>query len=240
MVLRDAAGLVVDSLNYGGLVDPWASEGYQAISGIGKSGCFAPAPGASAGDNPFATARAVTASAGRFPDGADSDSNCDDFLTQATATLSIASTAGSTNIKVSSVEGFDSGQTVQIDAGANLESAVIATVGTAGATTVRTGTNASATEIPVVSVTGFSEGQTITIDSGANAETAVIASIRPWGPPFIAINAQLTHAHAAGVQLSGTGITFTTALIHAHASGAQVTDNVPTPGAPNRYHRRTN
>ena len=30
MVLRDAAGLVVDSLNYGGLVDPWAAEGYQA------------------------------------------------------------------------------------------------------------------------------------------------------------------------------------------------------------------
>ena len=25
MVLRDAAGLVVDSLNYGGLVDPWVS-----------------------------------------------------------------------------------------------------------------------------------------------------------------------------------------------------------------------
>src|SRR5207247_1648873 len=24
MVMRDAAGLVVDSLNYGGLVDPWA------------------------------------------------------------------------------------------------------------------------------------------------------------------------------------------------------------------------
>ncbi|MBO0884887.1 MAG: hypothetical protein J2P17_32050, partial [Mycobacterium sp.] len=31
MVLRDAAGLVVDSLNYGILVDPWASEGNHAI-----------------------------------------------------------------------------------------------------------------------------------------------------------------------------------------------------------------
>jgi hypothetical protein len=240
MVLRDAAGLVVDSLNYGGLVDPWAAEGYQGVSGMNQSGCFVPAPGASAGDNPFASARAVTASAGRFPDGADSDRNCTDFLTQATAALSIASAAGATNIKISSVEGFDSGQTVQIDAGANLETAVIATVGTAGATTVRTATNASATEIPVVSVTGFSEGQTITIDNGANSETAVIASIRPWGPPSIAVKAPLTHAHTAGTQVSGTGITFTTALTHAHASGAQVTDNVPTPGAPNRYHRRTN
>ena len=32
MVLRDAAGLVVDSLNYGLLVDPWAAEGYQGTS----------------------------------------------------------------------------------------------------------------------------------------------------------------------------------------------------------------
>ena len=32
MVLRDAAGLVADSLNYGGLVDPWAAEGYQGAS----------------------------------------------------------------------------------------------------------------------------------------------------------------------------------------------------------------
>ena len=45
MVLRDASGLVVDSLNYGGLVDPWAAEGYQAASGLRQSGCFAPAPG---------------------------------------------------------------------------------------------------------------------------------------------------------------------------------------------------
>jgi hypothetical protein len=239
MVLRDAAGLVVDSLNYGGLVDPWAAVGYQAVSGIGKSGCFAPAPGANAGNDPLTSARATTASTGRFPDGADSDSNCADFLTQATATLSAASAAGATNIKVTSVEGFDLGQTVRIDVGDNFESAVIATVGTAGATTVRVATDTNATVIPVASVTGFTEGQTIAIDSGANSETAVIASIRPWGPPSIAVNAPLTHTHGTGAQVSGTGITFTSALTHAHAIGAQVTDDVPTPGAPNRYHRRT-
>jgi hypothetical protein len=43
MVLRDAAGLVVDSLNYGSLVDPWAAEGYQAISGLEQSS-LRPAP----------------------------------------------------------------------------------------------------------------------------------------------------------------------------------------------------
>ena len=39
MILRDAAGLVVDSLNYGLMVDPWAAEGYQATSGAGEGGC---------------------------------------------------------------------------------------------------------------------------------------------------------------------------------------------------------
>ena len=58
MVLRDASGLVVDSLNYGGLVDPWAAEGYQATSGAEQSGCHAPAPGAAGGFGAFAAAGA--------------------------------------------------------------------------------------------------------------------------------------------------------------------------------------
>ena len=33
MVLRDASGLVVDSLNYGSIVDPWAAQGYQPPPG---------------------------------------------------------------------------------------------------------------------------------------------------------------------------------------------------------------
>jgi hypothetical protein len=239
LVLRDAADLVVDSLNYGGIVDPWAAEGYQAISGLEKSGCFAPAPGAGRDIDPLASVRAFTSSAGRYPDGADTDSNCADFLAQATATLSVASAAGDTNFKVASVLGFDAGQTVRIDVGAEMETAVIATVGTAGATTVRTATEANATTILVAGTAGFSEDQTITIDSGANAETAVIASIMPWTPASIVVKTPLTHAHAAGAQISGTGITLTSALTHAHVIGAQVTDNAPTPGAPNRYHRQS-
>ena len=52
--------------------------------------------------------------------------------------------------------------------GDNLETAVIATVGTAGATTVRTTTGVGATVLPAANVTGFTKGQTIMIDSGAN------------------------------------------------------------------------
>ncbi len=75
---------------------------------------------------------------------------------QPATTLSAASAAGATNIKVASVAGFGAGQTIMIDTGANLETAVIATVGTAGATTVGAATDVGATVIPVASATGFS------------------------------------------------------------------------------------
>lgn len=239
MVLRDPSGLVVDSLNYGGLVDPWAAEGYQGASGPDASGCYAPSPGAPLGFGPAAAAASATnTSAGRFPDGANADSNCIDFLTQAAATLSAASAAGATNIKVASVEGFEAGQKIMIDTGANLETAVIARVGTAGATQVGTATSVGATVVPVADTIGFRHGQTITVGSGANSETAVVASIRNFGGSEITVAAPLTHAHAAGEQVSGTGLTLTSALSRPHAKGVQVSDNVPTPGAPNHYDRR--
>jgi hypothetical protein len=246
MVLRDAAGLVVESMNYGGLVDPWAAEGYQAISGAGQSGCSVPAPGAGGrgfGGPGSPAAATPNRSAGRFPDGLDTDSNCTDFVLQAATTLSAASAAGTSNIKVASVADFAAGQKILIDTGGNLETAVIATVGTAGASTVGTATSAGATVIPVASPMGFSAGQTITIDSGANQETAVVASISGGGRggqggAAITVAAPLTIAHAVGAQVSGTGITLTTALTRAHDSGAQIAGNVPTPGAPNQYQRR--
>ena len=69
IVLRDGQGRVADSLNYGGLVDPSAAEGYQGGTG---SGCSVAAPG---------TASGAGRSASRFPDGSDLDSNCTDFMT---------------------------------------------------------------------------------------------------------------------------------------------------------------
>jgi hypothetical protein len=239
IILRDASGLVVDSLNYGSLADPWAAEGYQAASGLNRSGCFAPTPGPVVSGFGQAAAAATTTSTGRYPDGADTGSNCADFLTQAATTLPVASDAGATNIKVAGVEGFVAGDSIRIDSGADLEIVTIATVGTAGATTVRTATALGATAIPVVNPAGFSEGQTITIDNGVASETAVIASVQRFPAAAITVTAPLKQAHPAGAQLSGSGITLTAPLTRNHASGAQVTDNVPTPGAPNRYHKRT-
>jgi hypothetical protein len=239
IVLREPSGAVADSLNYGGLVDPWAAEGDQAVSGAQLSGCYAPAPGSVF--NPWSTVVApvaINTSAGRFPDGTDSDSNCTDFSTQAAASLSATSAAGATNIKVASTEGFRPDQTIRIDSGANAETAILSTVGTAGATTLLTSTGVGATVLPSASVTGFSKGQTITIDEGANSETAVVSSSRARGVATITVVAPLARGHAAGAQISGSGISLTTPLTRPHANGSQVSDNVPTPGAPNQYHGR--
>ena len=239
MVLRDAAGHVADSLNYGLLVDPWAAEGYHGKSGSGEAACRVPTPGPGRGGFGGPTAPGASTphrSAGRFPDGFDTDSNCTDFLVQPATILPVSSAAGATNIKVAGVADFAAGQTIMIDTGASLETAVIATVGTAGATTAVAATDVGATVIPIVSGIGFSAGQTITIDSGANHETAVVASATGGrGGARITVAAPLTLAHAAGAQISGSGITLTAALTRAHASGAQVVSDVPTPGAPNKY-----
>jgi non-reducing end alpha-L-arabinofuranosidase len=236
IVLREPSGVVADSLNYGGLVDPWAAEGDQAVSGTEISGCYAPAPGSVF--NPWSTVVApvaINTSTGRFPDGADTDSNCTDFSTQAAASLSTASDAGATNIKVASTEGFRLGQTIRIDSGANAETAILSTVGTAGATTLRSSTSLGATMLPAAGVTGFSKGQTITIDEGQNSETAVVSSTRVHGGASITVVTPLARGHAAGVQISGSGISLTTPLTRPHTNGAQVSDHVPTPGAPNQY-----
>jgi len=117
---------------------------------------------------------------------------------------------------------------------------------------VGTATDVGATVIPVASAAGFSAGQTITIDSAASRETAVVASVSGGrgglggfgggrggpGGATITVAAPLKSAHAVGAQVSGSGITLKGALTKAHNSGAQVAGSVPTPGAPNQYHRR--
>lgn len=256
IILRNAAGLVVDSLNYGELADPWAAEGYQGTSPGG--GCFAASPGTGGGFGGFGGRGGPGAgvsgrSSGRFPDGADTDSNCNDFLVQTASSLAADSAAGANNIKVSRVADFSVGQTIIVDSGANRETAVIAKVGTPGASTVSTNTEVGATTIPVANAMGFSAGQTISIGSSTNLETAVVATISlgrrgfGGGPPgggrgsgaSVTVAAPLKLAHAEGEQVSGSGITVAAALTKAHASGAQIAGHLPTPGAPNQYAART-
>jgi hypothetical protein len=181
-------------------------------------------------------------SAGRFPDGHDTDSNCDDFLVQPATTMTAASLPGANNIKVASVANFSAGRTLIVGAGADQENAVIAAVGTAGATTMTAATEVGATAIPVAGGQGFTASQSVTVDSGGNSESATIASVTGGrggrgGGVVMTLATPLRFAHASGVQVSGTGITFTTPLSKAHSSGTQVGTALPTPGAPNKYER---
>ena len=245
IALMDASGVVmIDPMVYGSQQSNSSGNGTIASPEIatlegdqGKGGCIVVVPAATSG---------AGRSRGRFADGADTDSNCTDFLLQPATTLAAASAAGANNLKVAGVADFATGQTILIDTGASLEAAVIATVGTAGATTLGTATNVGATVIPVASAMGFTTGQTITVDSGANQETAVVA-VTTGGRggrggtgvgATITVTAPLKSGHATGAQVSGSGITLTGALTKPHASGTQVAGNVPTPGAPNQYYRR--
>ncbi len=247
MVLRDADGNVVDGLNYGGLVDPWAAEGYQAASGAGENGCSVPSPGMgrSFRMGPNAPASQPDRSAGRYPDGFDSDNNCLDFQLQNTNTLLVQASAGSDNIKVASVAGFVTGQKVIMGSGTNRETAVIADIGTAGGTTMVASARPGTSIIPVASVEGFNPGQTITIGNGTNKESAVIATLtarrRRFGGPgntpsdTITVTMRLRYPHAAGAEVSGSGITFSEPLTMTHEIGTQIAGSIPTPGAPNQY-----
>lgn len=245
IILRDAAGNVVDGLNYGRLVDPWVAEGYQGTSGTGKNGCIVTSPSDFRWWLPPTTQS--DRSAGRYPDGNDSDSNCSDFLLQNTSSLSAASTAGSNNIKVASVAGYSIGEKIKVGTGAKSETATIAIVGTAGGTKAGNAIKPGATVIPVYNVTGFKTGQTITIGKGANSEKAVIASIAVGRRRFgsrntpvdsLTVTSPLTKSHASGTLISGSGITFSKPLKKAHSNGTQITSNIPTPGAPNQYFRK--
>ncbi|MEP6715928.1 MAG: lamin tail domain-containing protein, partial [Terriglobia bacterium] len=234
IALLDSRGVIADAMVYGSQQSNSSANGTIASPQLatlegdqGMGGCIVVTPGALSG---------AGMSRGRFPDGRDTDSNCTDFMTQASTALPAGAAAGATNIKVAGVAGFVAGQTIMIDPGANLESAVIATVGTGGASALGTAANAGATVIPVASAAGFVAGQSVTIDGGANRETAVIASIAGGrGGARLTVTAPLTLAHVAGVPVSGTGITLKAPLSHAHASGAQVAASLPTPGAPNKF-----
>jgi hypothetical protein len=255
VALMDASGmLVVDAIVYGSQQSNSSANGTITSPEIAtlegdqsQGGCITVVPGSFSGFGQFVPAVGKTnRSAGRFPDGADTDNNCSDFKLQNTIALLTASTVGSNNIKVASVAEFSVSQEVIIGTGTNSETAVITIVGTPGGTTLSTATRTGVITIQVASIEGFKAGQTITIDDGTNLETVVIASVaagrrrfgsRTPGPAdSVTFAMPLKYAHTAGAQVSGSGISLVKPLIQTHDAGTQVADNLPTPGAPNKYY----
>ena len=248
MVLRDADGNVVDGLNYGEIVDPWSSEGYHGISGAGELGCYTESPA-----EPGGTSRRNTRpeslpmrSSGRFPDGTDNDSNCNDFKLQQTIALTLPSKAGDDNIKVNNVDNFRIGQKVVVGID-DTEVRKITLLGTAGGTTISTQVKPGDTIIPVDNIEGFTAGQTITLGEGANEEKVIVESAtdlrRFWwrrqtgdGPrTYIKVKEPISKQHNVDEEASGSGITFSKPLLNSHTEGTQVASGTPTPRAPNQY-----
>ena len=248
IALMDAGGrVVVDAIVYGSQQSSSSANGSITSPEIavleadqGKGGCIVvvPVPANGRGGGPAPTPGATSRSVGRFPDGRDADSLCTDFRIQPMTTLAAASPLGVNNIKVTSVADFRAGQTLIIDTGVNVETAIIATVGTAGATTIGVATAAGETVIPVAVTAGFVIGQTITIDNGATQETAVVSSTAGGGRgggATITVAMPLRFAHSVASQVSGSGITLNASLTRAHGGGSPVASDPPTPGAANRY-----
>jgi hypothetical protein len=242
LALLDARGTLVDAIVYGSQQSSSSANGTITSPEIavlegdqGKGGCIAVVPAAGRGRGP-APAEPANRSLGRFPDGADTDSLCEDFHLQPATVLAAAVTAGATNIKVGSVAGFAVGQSLTLDPDARREAAVIAAVGTAGATVLRVAAGAGTAEAAVASAAGFSAGQSVTIDSGPLEETATVASVTGGrGGSTLTLVAPFTKAHAAGAQIAGSGLTLAAPLRQAHAAGASVISAAPTPGGPNQY-----
>lgn len=258
VALMDGSGkVVIDAVVYGSLQSNSSANGTITSPEIAflegdqsQGGCIVVVPGQATGYGQLVpTAARPDRSVGRYPDGADTDNNCRDFLFQNTLTLLAPVASGSVNIKVSTVTGFGNGQKIIVGSGANRETAVIANVGTAGGTTLGSATNSGIRVFAVSSSEGFITGQSITIDDSINTETAVVSSItvarRRFGAgtasttmDSVAVASPLSRVHVSGAQVSGSGISFTSPLTKSHERGAQVASSVPTPGQPNQYVRK--
>ncbi|MEO6215874.1 MAG: arabinofuranosidase catalytic domain-containing protein [Sphingomonas sp.] len=250
IALADPSGKVlVDAIVYGSRQGNSSASGaitspeIATLEGVQhQGGCIAVIPGAGSGPSAPATALAASArgapdrSAGRFPDGADTDSLCDDFMVQPATIIPQGAAAGATSIKVASVADFVLGQAIAIGAGEVRDSAVIAAIGTSGASVASDAVEQGGKVIAVASTAGFSVGQTITVGNGADAEDAVISLVQGGrGSARITVAEPLGRPHAAGTQISGSGITVSAPLTRAYAAGAPITAELPTPGAANLY-----
>jgi hypothetical protein len=259
IALMDGSGeVVVDALVYGSQQSSSSASGTITSPELAvlegdqsQGGCIVISPWTDRRFGRFASLGGQgDKSVGRFPDGADADSNCQDFLVQSGTTLTVEVAAEADNIKVASVAEFTDGQSIVVGSGADREPAVIKTVGTPGGAALRNPVAGGATEIPVTRADGFSAGQTITIGVGESVETAVVASIAGGGRggfggrrgggqrAAIIVSEPLKSAHPAGAPVAGSGLTLAAPLARPHATGDPVADGASTPGAPNQYGNR--
>lgn len=189
MTLYDADHNVVDCVNWGTVVNPMLAEGFQGQSGLEEYGNYVHLEVPDYNASPrFVDPSAPTLlhpnlSAGRYPDGTDSDDNINDFRFQLSANLLKEAKAGSKTIVISDAADIRIGHIFHIGSGDSLETVKVGTIGER--------------EVEVSTVT-FGE----------------------W-------TREMTTTYRT--------ITLTSALKNNHIAGETITDNIPTPGAPNQF-----
>ena len=164
-----------------------------------------------------------------------------------TTTLVAPADIGATNVKLAGVTNLYPGDTIDVGAGAGMESRTVTAVGTAAgpATTLAAPAAAGDTDIKVTSVgsacnaggsctgtTSFVIGQPLLIDTGAGQQAVTVTQVGTAGATGtgVTFTPALSAAHAAGTSLrdAGTGVTVTPALRLRHTDGVAVT-SVPGP-----------
>ncbi|MGI5240178.1 arabinofuranosidase catalytic domain-containing protein [Dactylosporangium sp. CA-139066] len=135
--------------------------------------------------------------------------------------------ADSTNMPVTSANGFAVGQQIGIDAGNGYEQATVTAVGKAATqTTLSAAAPAGATNIKVTADANMTVGDSLTVDTGGNTEVVTVTAVGTTGANGTGVDlaTPLRLAHASGVDVSdpGTGISFSPATSRPHVSGASV------------------
>ena len=247
MTLRTGNGLIVDALNYGGLVDPWLAEGYHEDAGAGADGAYARIPSGARGGFGMQGGTPVAGpnlSTGRYPDGFDTDDNKLDFHAGSAMTIAAPVKAGENNVKVASTNGISLGQVLYLGSGENMEKVRVAVVGTAGATAIQTAAQKGGKTLSVASAQGFQAGQKVFIgkDSYTVESVQVVQRRGGWGRQpataptvldSVTLVEELKSDVSAGEYLAGSGITLGAPVTRNHGAGDAFGASVATPGKPN-------
>jgi hypothetical protein len=135
--------------------------------------------------------------------------------------------AGSTNLPVTSADGFTIGQKIGIDIGGNYELSTVTAVGKpATQTTLSAAAVAGATNIKVAADLNITVGDTLTVGTGDRKEIVTVTSVGTAGANGTGLNlaAPLHFDHISGVDAAdaGTGISFSPATRFPHVSGEAV------------------
>ena len=139
-----------------------------------------------------------------------------------------------------------------VGSGSSLEKIKIATIGTAGATTISADAKKGDKTVAVAASQGFQVGQIINIGNESYTIESIQAVPRrgfgfggfggfggrggqqqPVEPDKITLTTGLNAAVASGEYLTGTGITLGAPLTKDHGAGDAFTASVATPGKPN-------